>query len=322
MPPAKGDASGKIILFGEHAVVYGRPALAVPLRDLRATVSAEPAQSGTGTIINASDVGMRFNIEDAPEQPLAVAAQLTIEHLQIPQPDVILTVESDIPIASGLGSGAAVATALARALAAQAGTTIAPDELSPLIYEVEKLFHGTPSGIDNTVVVYEQPVYFRRNEPPPHQIETFSVGAELHLMLADSGIASPTSTTVADVRAAWQANRVTYEALFDEMGTITEQARKAIEGGDVARIGTLMNSNQKLLRQLNVSSSEIEALVRTAVQAGALGAKLSGGGRGGNVIVLVEPTRIEAVSSALEDAGASAIITTVLRPADGKVSTH
>jgi len=311
----RGHAPGKIILFGEHAVVYGRPALAIPLNDLQATVTAKPGAAGQGVVIEAGDVGQRFSLRDSPAEPLAVAARLTLEHLGVAEPDVILHIASAIPIASGLGSGAAVSTALARALAATLGQTIPPEALSPLIYEAEKGYHGTPSGIDNTVVVYGQPVYFRRNDPHPPVIETFHTGAPVHLLIADTGVASPTKVTVGDVRKGWQAQPTAYELTFDLIGGLVERARQAIEEGDRPTLGPLMNQNQELLRRLEVSSPEVEALVGAALDAGAAGAKLSGGGRGGNVIALTDPANRPYVTSALKEAGATSVLETTLRPA-------
>lgn len=308
------NAPGKIILLGEHAVVYGRPALAIPLPDLQASAHAEPAKAGAGVSIEALDTEQHFSMRDMPQEPLAVAARLTIEHLAIVEPDVTLHISSQIPIASGLGSGAAVATALVRALAAFAGRVIAPDELSPIIFEVEKLFHGTPSGIDNTVVVYGLPVYFKQGSSQQPIVEVFQSGAALHFLVADTGIASSTKTTVSDVRAAWQHEPLAYEALFDDIGNVVERARSAIERGDVNTLGLLMNRNQDLLRRLDVSSTQIETLIAAGLAAGAQGIKLSGGGRGGNVIALVDAHNTTTIGAALLSAGATNVITTALYP--------
>ena len=194
-----------------------------------------------------------------------------------------------------MGSGAAVATAIVRALSRYLGTTLSPAEVSALVYQSEVLLHGTPSGIDNTVVAYEQPVFFRRSQP----IELFQVGHPFRLAIADTGVFSPTKIAVGDVRAAWERDHTRYEALFDAIGQITERARAAIQAGDQALIGHLMNENQALLRQIAVSSPELERLIEAALAAGALGAKLVGAGRGGNMIALVNAHTETAVIAAL-----------------------
>lgn len=301
-----GAAPGKVILFGEHAVVYGRPAIAAPLLQLRARASVYLGQVGVGAVIEAVDLHKRYTVATAPpDDPLALIVRLTLSWLGISSlPDWHLRITSAIPIASGLGSGAAVATACVRALAAAAGTELAPDEISRLVFESERLYHGTPSGIDNTVVAFEQPVYFVRSKPP----QPFVIGRPFDLVIADTGVSSPTRITVGDVRRAWEANRAHYEAIFDRIGQIAQAACQAIQEGNPSVLGPLMNENQALLRQLDVSSPELERLIAAALEAGAAGAKLSGGGRGGNIIALVTPETREAVTAALQHANAVRVI--------------
>jgi mevalonate kinase len=203
-----------------------------------------------------------------------------------------------------LGSGAAVATAVTRALARYFGYTAEPDKVSGLVYEVEKLHHGTPSGIDNTVIAYEQPVYFVRGEG----MARLSVGVPLNLIIADTGVVSSTREVVGDVRRRWSAETEQYEGLFDEIGAVARLARPAIERGHPEAVGRLMDENHKLLTALGVSSPELDRLVKAARTAGALGAKLSGAGWGGNMLALVKAGHGPAVASALQEAGAASTI--------------
>jgi mevalonate kinase len=297
-----------VILLGEHAVVYGRPAIAVPVTEVQACVEAAPT-SAPGVTVSSTELGCSWDLSSAPErEPLCLTVRNTLALLGVEERELqlCLTIRSTIPVASGLGSGAAVATALVRALSVHLGRSLEPEAVSLLVYETEKIFHGTPSGIDNTVVAYEQPVYFRRGEP----IRRMEVGRPFWLAIADSGLPSLTVETVADVRAAWLRNRSGLEALFDEIGAIVDRAHEAVERGNLGAIGPLMNENQRVLRRLEVSSPEIEALVDAALGAGASGAKLSGGGRGGNVIAVVELERAEGVRQALLAAGAKNVIVT------------
>src|SRR5688572_10278160 len=156
------SAPAKIILFGEHAVVYGQPALAVPVSSLRA--EAEAGFHPDKLTIVARDLGNKIITFDG-EDPLAESIRLTLQKLNIEAPHAKITVQSNIPIASGLGSGAAITTVLVRALCELTQHPLSTEDLNQLVYEVEKIHHGTPSGIDNTVVVYEQPIYFVRNQP-------------------------------------------------------------------------------------------------------------------------------------------------------------
>ncbi|MEA3340384.1 MAG: mevalonate kinase [Chloroflexota bacterium] len=305
--PVISSAPGKIILFGEHAVVYERAAIAVPVAQVRATVTVEPAPAGSGLTLVASDLGRSVRLATALEDdPLAAAARLALAHLSAPEPDGVLTINSTIPIASGMGSGAAVSTALVRGLAGFLGQTLEPAEVSEIVFEIEKIHHGTPSGIDNTVVAYEQPVYFVRGRP----VERLAVGESLTLLIADTGTPSPTGKIVAQVRRGWQRKPARYDALFDQIGDIVEEARQAIEAGNVDALGELMDDNHELLIELGVSSLQLDDLVETACFAGALGAKLSGAGRGGNMIALVERGIADEVAEALSDAEAVGVIRT------------
>jgi len=308
--PVRATAPGKIILFGEHAVVYGQPAIAIPVQQVQATATIEPAAPRGGLTLVAADLERVVPLADAPDDdPLAAMARLTLAHLGVSPPDAALTIRSSIPIASGLGSGTAVSTAIVRALSAFVGNVLPSETVSRLVYEVEKLHHGTPSGIDNTVVVYGLPVFFVRGRT----IETFQVGTPLYLLIGDTGVASPTRVAVNDVRRGWEQDKIRYERLFRQVGDLVRQARALIEDGNSApQLGELMDRNHGLLHDMQVSSSELEHLVAAARAAGALGAKLSGAGRGGNMIALVAPADTQRVSNALRQAGAVRVIETAV----------
>ncbi len=302
---AVGTAPGKVILFGEHAVVYGRPALAAPVTQVCATAEVRQGEPDAGLVIHALDLGRQVRLTENG-QPLAEAARAALRWLALSEPDWTVDVSSTVPVASGLGSGAAVSVALIRALAAAAGRDIAPEHASTLAYEIERLHHGTPSGVDNTVVAFGRPVYFVRGRPP----EPFAMGRPFMLAIGDTGIASPTKVAVGDVRAAWQAEPERFESLFDRVGAVVEAARDAISNGRPDDLGPLMDANHALLQEIGVSCPELDALVAAARRAGAGGAKLVGGGRGGNMIALVAPASAGSVADALWAAGAVRIIVT------------
>lgn len=303
-------APGKAILLGEHAVVYGRPAIAVPLAEIEARAEFIPAAAGQGVLIQAEDLGRRYRLSGAAEDDgLAAAIRLTLATLEFrTEPDVTVRISSTVPMARGLGSGTAVSTAIIRGLAEHLGHPLPPAALSNLVYEIEKIHHGTPSGIDNTVIAFAQPVYFVRGQP----LQRLAVGAPLTLVIGDSGVASPTRAAVGDLRRRWQADPERYEGYFDEVGVIVEQARRALEAGNVPALGQLMVENQEILKTLDLSSPELDRLIEAARRAGALGAKLSGAGRGGNMIALVRDGEAAAVVEALREAGAvNTLVTTV-----------
>ena len=313
MALTESSAPGKVILFGEHAVVYGKPAIAVPVTEVQVIVTAEPAPLGNGLTLIAPDLDTSFSLSTAPrDEPLAAAARLTLAHLSTPEPDASLIISSTIPIASGLGSGTAVSTALVRALANFLGHPLEASAVSALVFEVEKIHHGAPSGIDNTVIAYEQPVYFVRKQP----IQRLNVDAPFTLLIGDTGARSSTKKAVEYVRRGWKQNPARYDALFDQIGDIVDQARQAIETSDVNALGPLMDHNHELLIKLGVSSSKLDKLVEAARFAGAMGAKLSGAGRGGNMIALVEDDVAEEVTEALREAGAKQVISTTVTTTD------
>ncbi len=328
------SAPGKIILFGEHAVVYGRPALAVPVTQVHADVEILESDS-PGIWIHAPDVNLRAELNTLPsDHPIAsVIHNFLFLSRQSPSPfgrgvrgeekfpNLQVKIHSSIPVASGLGSGAAVTVALLRALSTFLLHPMTDEEINAFAYDIEKLHHGTPSGIDNTVVTYAKPVYFVKAFPSPsgrgvtgegrvNTIETFKVGAPFTIVIGDTGIAAPTKESVADVRKLWEADKPRWDSVFDKVGEIARSAREKIESGKWKELGGLMDRNHELLQEMTVSSPELDRLVEAARNSGATGAKLSGGGRGGNMIALAEAENAHEVSSALISAGAKGTIIT------------
>lgn len=317
MPAITATAPGKTILFGEHAVVYGRPAIAAPVNQVRARaiVSANPRGASGAMLVQAPDVGLEaFLDEMADDHPLGAAIRGTLAALGVKRlPACTVRISSTIPVASGLGSGAAVSVAIIRAVANFAGSSLPDETVSALAYQVDQLYHGMPSGIDNTVITYARPVYFVRGQP----IQRLRLPEPFTIVIGDTGVQSPTSATVGDVRSAWQAETERFEQLFDEVGRIAQAARQAVEGGRPQELGELMDENHALLYDMGVSSPELEQLVWAARVAGAQGAKLCGGGRGGNMIALVDKTQAQPVAQKLAQNGAvRTIITTIQSPDD------
>ncbi|MHB9031602.1 MAG: mevalonate kinase [Anaerolineae bacterium] len=305
------SACGKAILLGEHAVVYGQPALAIPLPSLRASAELAADPGLPGIDIEASDLGRVFHYPapgegsaDLTAAGIQTTIRNTLAELRISQvPGLRVKLHSQLPPARGLGSGTAISVALIRALAQYSAASLDAPVISDLAYRTEIIYHGHPSGIDNTVIAYEQAVYYQRGAA----LQILPQLPGFMLLIADTGIASQTREAVEAVRQEWQVHQAQSEALFNRIGRLAEAGRQALESGDWMLLGRIMNANQQVLSELGVSSPQIERLVESALVAGALGAKLSGGGKGGCIIALVNESPSEIVRNALVSAGASQV---------------
>ncbi len=308
MPAISCKAPAKAILVGEHAVVYNQPAIALPInqRTSKTSIFANPIGKAGEIRIIAEDVffdGYAQNID--PSHPF-IAALEAVKHLADVDslPACTIKIKSSIPISSGLGSSASIAVSLIEALCHFIGYRATRQQIITAANLVEIQYHGTPSGIDSTVIALNQMIYYVKNEGF-HPIQPAS---PFTLLIANSGIPGNTKEAVALVRKNWMANKSVFEEYFQEIGNLVMQSEHAMKGGDFIKVGQLMSSNNLLLQKLGVSLPELDKLVNAAIQAGALGAKLSGGGMGGNIIALVPDNKIEPISAFLLQNGAKEII--------------
>ena len=290
----RGSAPGKVILLGEHAVVYGRAAIAAAI-DRRVEVALRPA---TGSA--------RFDQED--DSRLATALKRAAELVGGPTSDFVATISSDLPRAMGLGSSAALSVALVRALATQAGRRLEVAELSALAFEIETIFHGTPSGIDPAAAALGATCFrFVRGEPPT--VTPLRTPRPLPLVVAFGEAPRSTGAAVGGLRARWEADRDAHERLFDAVADVVARGTAALEAGDLRAVGAAFDDNQALLARLGVSSAAIARLTDVARRAGAHGAKLTGGGAGGAVIAVADDP--EPVAAALRRDGARVLVVRV-----------
>ncbi len=308
MPATISTAPGKTILFGEHAVVYGQPAIAVPVNERQAKVKIFPSigsQPGEIQFI-APQIEFEKKSNDLDKHhPLRVALdevqkQLDLSHF----PACKIHLSSTISISSGLGSSAAISVALIKGLFNFVGYQASEKVISDLAYKVEIEFHGTPSGIDNTVIAFNRPIFFKKNK----DFEFISPSGMFTIIIADSGIKGNTKEAVSGVRDRWHLNQSQYNDYFTKIGEIVYQAKTALENGDQILFGHLMNANQELLRKIGVSHPKLEQLIQIALENDGLGAKLCGGGLGGNIIILAESRKSEAIAEILLQNGASQTI--------------
>ena len=306
----QAHANGKVILFGEHAVVYGQPAIAVPVSQVGVTVTLEPISGDSRVISNLIGRDAQVSALPPTDPVKALLAAFSQKTGANPNHGLQIEITSTIPVASGLGSGAAVSIAVLRALNIHFSTNLDQEAVNNLAYEIEKIHHGTPSGIDNSVIAFGKPVYFIKGR----QIETLKPAVPLEFLIGDTGINAPTSQSVGDVRVLAQNHPDMIQPLIEQIGQVTRDAKTCIENGSIEKLGKLMDTNHQLLQNLTVSCSELDRLVDAATKSGAIGAKLSGGGRGGNMIALVSPQDADKVRQALLGAGAKAVYGTTVTP--------
>jgi len=263
MNTAEASAPGKLILVGEHAVVYGHPALAVAV-DRTTTVRLRPRSGPTGLD--------RPPIDDARVDAALVAI--------LPREGVGVEIESDLPIGRGMGSSAALAVALARAWANMQGIPHSTRRIGHDAMRVERIFHGNPSGIDHTVSMTGGALFFQRRDNDP--VYRSLACPDLPLVVIDSGTAGDTAALVAGVRD----RRPGCDSALQQIGALAQRFTDQIPTGDAHTLGPMLTENHALLVDIGVSTSKLDHIVELALSAGATGAKLSGAGGGGVVVAL------------------------------------
>ena len=292
-----GRAAGKVILLGEHAVVYGRHALALPVA---AAVSASVRECTGKMRIEFRELKDGRALSPTPPQGLSELVYLIVRQLGLQGRQFDVRVTSNIPRASGLGSSAAAAVALIRAFDNVHALGMSNDAINRLAFECEKLAHGDPSGVDNTVATYGEAVLYCKAQAPPMKVLTLH---ELPpLVIATSGKQASTREQVEAVRRRHARTPDHYDAIFDEIDALTNEGAGALVRRDYRELGMLMNLCHGLLNAMEVSTPELERMVDIARRNGAAGAKLTGAGGGGSIVALCaeEKDRIE---QALRDAG-------------------
>lgn len=271
---------GKVILLGEHSVVYGRPALAAAMtRGVRA--SAERATDGDR--LQVEPWGLAITPDAEGDEPMARAFHALLEPYGEDRPPLRVKAQVDLPSAAGLGCSAALGVAVAGAIDEWLGIERGPDGRAEVALAWERVFHGNPSGIDTAVSAGGGMIVYRRGEP----IERIRSRHPLRLVVAHSGEQSSTRSMVEMVARQHRKAPDRMDKTFDAIAAIVQNAKLAIAAGDLRALGQLMDLNQALLNSMLVSTARIEDLCAAARQAGALGAKLTGAGGGGCIIALV-----------------------------------
>jgi len=303
-----GAGHGKVILLGEHAVVYGTHALAAPVPLAIEAQAQDGDKDGVELLIPRWGVEERWSPHAEPRHSLQASVNLILQKLELTRRKTRIEVFPQVPRAMGLGGSAALAVAVIRAVSAHFRLGLTDDAVNALAFECEKIAHGTPSGIDNTMATYGRLLLYKRGTPP--LMRELNVPKPIPIVIGVSGVESLTAKMVAKVRAAYERHERMYQRIFDELDTLAQQAAGALEGYQLEELGELMNVAQGLLNALGVSSWELEELVEIARNHGALGAKLTGGGGGGSMVALC-PEGAERVAEAMQRAGYKALVTAI-----------
>ncbi|MGV9680566.1 mevalonate kinase [Nocardia sp. NPDC003482] len=305
-----GRAHAKSILFGEHAVVYGAPAIAIPIPQLSVMVQARHSTSSTtcirltNTASGNSDhtVVERSGRPEASDSRLNGLAESFFLATETPRSDVDVTVDCGIPLGRGLGSSAACARAVVLALSDLFDRPIDTRLAFDLVQTAERVAHGSPSGVDTVATGSPVPIWFQSGTA-----KELSVGSDGVLVIADTGIFGSTKDAFEVSRDLFESDPASKTRFLRHSTRLTTAAVEDLAEGQINELGQRMSENHELLRGLGVSTVEIDRLVHAALRAGCLGAKLSGGGLGGCVIAVVDGRQpVEAVTSALRSAGAKA----------------
>ncbi|WP_417561736.1 mevalonate kinase [Microbacterium sp.] len=294
----RASAHAKAILLGEHAVVHGGPAISLPVHSLTltATVTATDRPLWIDSVLYRGPVAAAPQLLAAP----ITAITATLERIGVPPAGLAVRIDGEIPAERGLGSSAAVAAAISTAVAAHHGVALDDDTRFALVQAAERVAHGNPSGLDARSVVSPGPMWFRQGASRPLPSRFAGV-----FVIADTGVHGRTREAVTAVGALKAAEPARIDAVLARIDAHTAAAVHDLAADDRTALGQRMSAVHDLLRELTVSSAELDALVAAAHAAGALGAKLTGGGRGGCVLALAaDEPQATRVAAALRDAGA------------------
>jgi mevalonate kinase len=306
----KGAGFGKVILFNEHFVVYGLPAIASAIG--AKTTALVQRRAGYGVEIEDERPETKgYKAEKAAQQKESLDLMLKFMKIDTMRNAYRVTLGGDLLAASGVGASAASCAAIARAFSEELQLNYSDDKVNEAAYEGEKGYHGTPSGIDNTAATYGGLIWYKR-ERASHLMERMRLKKPVEIVMGNTGLVADTKVVVGGVKERKEKEPEKYGQMFHDAEQLVYEARKELEALNLKKVGEYMNQNHTLLQQIGVSCPELDLLVDLARNNGALGAKLTGTGKGGYMVALT-PTKVlqERVARAMEKKGFQALRTTI-----------
>jgi mevalonate kinase len=297
---AEGKGYGKCILFNEHFVVYSIPSIVSAISD-STVATVRGTESGGIQLIDDRPATPGYKEDKLDQQKDSLRRILEIMKID-PDENVKITLAGTLYAASGVGASAASCTAIARALNQFFHKGLDDDRINDVAYEGEKGYHGTPSGVDNAASTYGGLIWFIRGEK--NIFEPITMKEPVEIVMGNTGKVANTKAAVAGVKERKEKYTEKYANLFVQARALAYDARKALEAHDIKKVGELMDRNHELLQAIEVSNADLDMLVETARSAGAVGAKMTGGGLGGYMVALTPGKRLQdTVAGAIEGKG-------------------
>jgi mevalonate kinase len=309
MKKGHGIGFGKAILFNEHFVVYGIPSIVSAIGNYT-TAKVEPYDKPGFILSDKRPATPKYKEDKLSQQKESFELMFKKMGLDLSTKGVSITLEGNLYAASGIGASAASCVAVARALTEYFDLMFSDDQINEIAYEGEKGYHGTPSGVDNTASTYGGLIWFQKGEK--NIIDRIALSSPVEIVIGNTGKVTDTKAAVDGVKQRKEKNPKKYQEVFDRAENIAYLAKRAIHDSSLQDVGKLMNENHKLLQQIEVSSRELDFLVSVARESGAYGAKLTGGGLGGNMIALTPGKELQnKVATAIEKEGFQTVKTVI-----------
>ena len=306
----QGIGFGKVILFNEHFVVYGIPAV-VSAVGAKTTALVE-REGGSGyELKDERPETPGYKAEKLQQQKESLDIMLKFMNIDTQHDHYVITLGGDLIAASGVGASAASCAAIARAFSEELNLNFSDEKVNAVAYEGEKGYHGTPSGIDNTAATYGGLIWYRR-EGTTQLMERMRLRKPVEIVMGNTGQVADTKIVVAGVKERKEREPEKYGRLFQNAEKLVWNARKQLENFNLEYVGAYMNENHRLLQEIGVSSPELDAMVHLARESGALGAKLTGTGKGGYMVALTPGRELQnRVANEIARHGSQALLTQI-----------